>query len=109
MSAEMTNIRRARVDSPSSAAELLVAAGLLVLGFGARLTATLKGSGLDGIMYYDEGVNFAAALGLVHGSAALPRLPVLHPPGIVLALAPFAALASVTGDASGFVWPVCAS
>jgi hypothetical protein len=47
--------------------ELLVAAGLVVLGFSARLIATLRGSGLDGLIYYDDGVNFAAAIGLVHG------------------------------------------
>jgi hypothetical protein len=43
------------------AAELAVAVGLLVLGFSARLVAALRGSGLDGLMYYDDGVNFATA------------------------------------------------
>jgi alpha-1,2-mannosyltransferase len=84
-------------------AELLVAAGILLLAFGARLTAALKGSGLDGIMYYDEGVNFAAAFGLVHGRLPYRDFLFLHPPGIVLALAPFAALANVTTDAVAFV------
>jgi hypothetical protein len=55
------------VSSRCRPSELLVATGVLVVAFGARLTAALKGSGLDGIMYYDEGVNFAAAFGLGHG------------------------------------------
>ena len=84
-------------------AELAVAAAILVLAFGARLTAALKGSGLDGIMYYDEGVNFAAAFGLGHGRVPYRDFLFLHPPGIMVALAPFAALASVTGDAGAFV------
>jgi alpha-1,2-mannosyltransferase len=86
-----------------ASAELLAAAGLAVLGFGARLIAALKGSGLDGLMYYDEGVNFAAALGLVHGRLPYRDFLFLHPPGIVLALAPFAALSQLTSDASAFV------
>lgn len=84
-------------------AGLLVAAGILVLAFGARLTAALKGSGLDGIMYYDEGVNFAAALGLIHGRLPYLDFLFLHPPGIVLALAPFAAFADLTSDSVAFV------
>ena len=84
-------------------AELLVAAGILVLAFGARLTAALKGSGLDGIMYYDDGVNFAAAIGLVHGRLPYRDFLFLHPPGIVLALAPFAGVANVTSDAVAFI------
>jgi hypothetical protein len=84
-------------------AELAVAAAILVLAFGARLTAALKGSGLDGIIYYDEGVNFAAAFGLGHGRVPYRDFLFLHPPGIMVALAPFAALATVTGDAGAFV------
>src|SRR5918993_2237717 len=103
MSAEMTTNLTSVLIRRRAPAELLMAAGLLVLGFGARLTATLKGSGLDGIMYYDEGVNFAAALGLVHGQLPYRDFLFLHPPGIVLALGPFAALAQLTSDASGFV------
>ncbi|HWH99305.1 MAG TPA: glycosyltransferase 87 family protein [Propionibacteriaceae bacterium] len=84
-------------------AELLVAAGILMLAFGARLAATLKGSGLDGIIYYDEGVNFAAAFGLGHGRMPYRDFLFLHPPGIVVALAPFAALASLTSDGGAFM------
>ena len=85
------------------AAELAVAVGLLVLGFSARLVAALRGSGLDGLMYYDDGVNFAAAVGLVHGQLPYRDFLLLHPPGIVLALSPFAGLAQLTSDPTGFV------
>ena len=83
--------------------ELLVAAGLVVLGFSARLIATLRGSGLDGLIYYDDGVNFAAAIGLVHGQLPYRDFLLLHPPGIVLALTPFAGLAQLTSDSTGFM------
>src|SRR5215218_10442685 len=85
------------------APELVVAAGLLVIGFSARLVAALRGSGLDGLMYYDDGVNFATAIGLVHGQLPYRDFLLLHPPGIVLALSPFAGLAQLTSDATGFV------
>jgi alpha-1,2-mannosyltransferase len=85
------------------APEFVVAAGIFVLGFSARLITALRGSGLDGIMYYDDGVNFAAAIGLVHGWLPYRDFLLLHPPGIVVALTPFAGLAALTSDAAGLV------
>src|SRR5215203_3727531 len=58
---------------------------------------------VHGLMNYDDGVNFAAAIGLVHGQLPYRDFLLLHPPGIVLALSPFAGLAQLTSDATGFV------
>jgi alpha-1,2-mannosyltransferase len=47
---------------------------------------------------YDDGVHFAAALGLVNGLLPYRDFLLLHPPGVVLALAPFAALSWLIGE-----------
>ena len=68
---------------------LLVATAAFLL----RLLPVLHGGGLYGRGNYDDGVYYAAAAGLVHGLLPYRDVLLLHPPGIVLALAPFAALA----------------
>ncbi len=73
---------------------LLVATAAFLL----RLLPVLHGGGLYGRGNYDDGVYYAAASGLVHGLLPYRDVLLLHPPGIVLALAPFAALAGLVGD-----------
>ncbi|GAA3716379.1 hypothetical protein GCM10022204_40170 [Microlunatus aurantiacus] len=68
------------------------------LAVAARLGGTLRGSGLYGLGNYDDGVHFAAALGLVNGLLPYRDFLLLHPPGVVLALAPFAALSWWVGE-----------
>ncbi len=80
----------------------LVTLGVAVLAFVARLTPVLRGGGLFGLGDYDDGVHYAAAAGLVHGRLPYRDFLFLHPPGIVLALAPFAALGRLIGDPGGF-------
>ena len=77
------------------------AAGLaviFVLGFAVRLNGIFRGGGLFGLGNYDDGVYFAAALGLVNGLLPYRDVMLLHPPGVVLALAPFAALSWLIGE-----------
>jgi len=52
---------------------------------------------------YDDGVYFAAADAMIHGRIPYGQFVLLHPPGILLALAPFAWLGSVTSDGLGLV------
>jgi alpha-1,2-mannosyltransferase len=59
----------------------------------------LHGGGLGGLGNYDDGVHFSAAIGLTHGLLPYRDFLLLHPPGIVVLLSPFAMLASVLGDA----------
>lgn len=81
-----------------------VPAFLLVgtVAFALRLLPVLGGGGLHGRGNYDDGVYFAVAEGLVHGLLPYRDVLLLHPPGIVLALAPFAALAGWLGDPTAF-------
>ncbi|HEY5787466.1 MAG TPA: hypothetical protein VIT65_22100, partial [Microlunatus sp.] len=57
-----------------------------------------RGAGLFGLGNYDDGVHFAAALGLVNGLLPYRDFLLLHPPGVVLAMAPFAALSWLIGE-----------
>lgn len=72
--------------------------GIFVLAFGVRLTAILRGAGLHGLGNYDDGVHFAAALGLVNGLLPYRDFLLLHPPGVAIVLAPFAALSWLIGE-----------
>src|SRR4051812_22224709 len=69
----------------------VVARGWLVLGH----------AGLAGLEGYDDGVYYAGAAALVAGRSPYGDFVFLHPPGILLALSPFAALGAVTSDPVG--------
>ena len=73
-------------------------AGIFVLAVAVRLTGVLRAAGLYGLGNYDDGVHFAAALGLVNGLVPYRDFLLLQPPGVVLALAPFAALSWLIGE-----------
>jgi hypothetical protein len=61
----------------------------------------LRGDGFHALAGYDQGVYYAAADAFVHGRRPYAGFLLLHPPGIMLFLSPFAALGSVTSDATG--------
>ena len=52
---------------------------------------------------YDDGVHYAAAMGLVHGLLPYRDFLFLHPPGIAVLLAPFAWLAELIGEPGAMV------
>ena len=85
---------------PSSS--LIWATAIFAVAFTARLLPVVRGGGLTGIIDYDDGVHFAAAIGLVHGQLPYRDFLLLHPPGIVLVLSPFAGLALVIGEPMAF-------
>jgi hypothetical protein len=62
----------------------------------------LRGGGLFGLDTYDDSVHYAAALAVVHGVLPYRDFLFLQPPGIVVALAPFAAFGATTYDGWGF-------
>lgn len=74
---------------------------LLVVGFLARLVPVLRGAGLHGILAYDDGVYFGAADAVLSGRLPYRDFLLLHPPGVLLVLAPFAALGRLTSDPFG--------
>lgn len=76
--------------------------GVFVVAFAVRLLTVLRGGGLYGIIGYDGSVYYTAAAGLVHGLLPYQDFLLLHPPGIILALLPFAALGRLIGDPHAF-------
>ncbi len=77
-------------------------AGLALLAFVVRLLPVLRGGGLLGLIDYDDGVYFGSAIALVHGRLPYGDFLLLHPPGILYVLTPFAALGSIVGDGTAF-------
>lgn len=72
---------------------------MFLVAVGARLGSSLHTpGGLFGLGNYDDGVHFAAALGLINGLLPYRDFLLLHPPGVVLAMAPFAALSWLIGE-----------
>ena len=86
----------------SSRSDLVVVAGIMGLALVVRLLPVLRGGGLYGLMDYDDGVYFGSAVALVHGLIPYRDFLLLHPPGILYVLAPFAALGNLVGDATAF-------
>jgi len=72
------------------------------LAFVVRWLASGGLAGLQSERVYDDGVYYAAATSLLHGVVPYRDVLLLHPPGIVLALTPFALLGSWAGDAVGY-------
>jgi alpha-1,2-mannosyltransferase len=80
----------------------LWAIAVAAVAFLFRLVPVLRGGGLFGIGNYDDGVYYAAATGLIYGLLPYQDFLLLHPPGMLLLLAPFALVAQLTGDSYGF-------
>lgn len=66
-----------------------------------RIIPVLRGAGLYGRISYDGSVYYGAAAALSRGLTPYRDFLLLHPPGIMLALLPFAALGQLRGDAEG--------
>ncbi len=76
---------------------------VFALALAARLCVVFTSGGLRGNYGYDASVYYAAADGLVHGRLPYRDFVLLHPPGIMLALAPFAWIGRLTSDHTGFI------
>lgn len=90
---------------------LFAAAAVFVVSVAARLIPLERGGGLRSYGSYDDTVYFASAVGWVHGRWPYRDFLLIQPPGIVVALAPFAALHHWIGDsgalaAARLVWSV---
>ncbi|HEY3523584.1 MAG TPA: hypothetical protein VGK63_07745 [Candidatus Limnocylindrales bacterium] len=81
---------------------LLGLLGVAVIAFLARLIPVLASAGLHGFIDYDDGVYMGSALALVRGRIVYRDFVMLHPPGIVYVLSPFALLSFVVSDANAF-------
>lgn len=87
-----------RSSAHIAAADALLVVGVFVLAFAVRLVPVLAGGGLLGAPNYDPSVYYAAAVGFFEGRVPYRDFLLLHPPGIVLLLQPFAALGAWLGD-----------
>lgn len=72
---------------------LVVRVGLVVASNG----------GLSGNYGYDAGVYYTSADALIHGRVPYGDFLLLHPPGLMLCLTPFAAIGRLTTDHIGFI------
>jgi alpha-1,2-mannosyltransferase len=86
-----------RIDATS----VLPLVAVALVAFAARLAVMVRGGGLSGSDGYDDSVYYAAATALIHGRLPYRDFVLLHPPGLLLALAPFAALAQLVSDRTG--------
>ena len=75
---------------------------MVAVALAVRLIPVLRGGGLFGTMAYDDGVYFGSAIALLDGRVPYRDFLLLHPPGILVVLAPFAALGHLVGDPAGF-------
>jgi alpha-1,2-mannosyltransferase len=91
---QQSRLRPSRGDWP-----LLLA--VVVLAFVVRLTPVLIGGGLGSYGRYDDGVYYTAADALSFGRVPYRDFVLLHPPGLMLVLTPFALLGRLTTDATG--------
>ena len=76
-----------------------MAIGLLALL--GRLVPVLRGGGLFGRETYDPFVYYSAAVSLWSGRLPYRDFLLLHPPGMLIALLPFAGLGALAGDPVG--------
>src|SRR4051794_2103677 len=80
---------------------VVLTACVAVLALTVRLVTVLRGTGLDGVLGYDDGVYYTGAAALVAGRAPYADFTLLHPPVVLLVLSPFAALGRLTSDHLG--------
>lgn len=81
-----------------------VAGGLIAaVSVAVRAKMLLGGPGAYGLGNYDDGVHYAGAAGLVNGLWPYRDFLFLHPPGIIVALLPFAGLGELTSDPTGML------
>lgn len=80
-----------------------IEAGVFVLALLVRLGLRLAGGGLTALSSYDPGVYYAAGDALTFGRLPYRDFVFLHPPVIILVLAPFAWFGRLTSDLAGFV------
>ncbi|WP_211268478.1 hypothetical protein, partial [Oerskovia enterophila] len=88
---------------PTRATGWIVAAGVAVLAFTVRWSLAGGTVGVRDYTGYDDGVYFSSAVALVHGLVPYRDFTLLHPPGSMLALTPFAALTAWTSDSDALV------
>jgi len=73
-----------------------------VLAFVVRWVSVQHSGGLQALLGYDEGVYFGASTSLVSGLLPYRDFVLVHPPGSLIWLSPFALLGKLTSDSTGW-------
>ncbi|MET0694446.1 MAG: hypothetical protein ABWY56_10975 [Propionibacteriaceae bacterium] len=94
--------RRRVVNGLRATGSAYVFVVVFVVALTNRLLPVLRGAGLSGVLGYDDGVYYAGAVGLVHGRLPYRDFLLLHPPGVLIALSPIAALGRGVGETTGW-------
>jgi alpha-1,2-mannosyltransferase len=95
--------RRKRVSVSSAGARRAIPYVLIAaLAVAVREALVLRNGSPTGNFGYDTGVYYAAADALIHGRIPYSDFVLLHPPAIMLALAPSALIGHLTTDHIGF-------
>ena len=68
-----------------------------------RVISLFTAGGLDSVQGYDDGVYYSASAAFVHGLLPYKDFVLVHPPGILLILAPFIYFSHLTNDFIGLV------
>jgi hypothetical protein len=92
--------RVTRLPHPPAVGCILV--GVFVLALINRLIPVLRGAGLSGVLGYDDGVYYAGAVGLANGRMPYRDFLLLHPPGVLVALAPVAEFGQAVSEVAGW-------
>ena len=77
--------------------------GFALLAFAIRLGGLVIGGGLDSRINLDDGTYFAGAIAFVNGRMPYRDFSILHPPGLLYVLAPFAQIGTLTTEMTGLV------
>lgn len=101
--AEVAGPARVRHDGHQRRLFMVATALVFLVGLVARLGVILRRGGIHGIIGYDTGVYFSGSDALLHGRLPYRDFTMVHPPGITLAVTPFAALTNVMSDWHAFI------
>ncbi len=91
---------RTRTSPRSTLIVLMI--GIGCLAFLIRFLSVMRGGGLLSLSDYDGVVYYTGADSLIAGRVPYADFVLLHPPGILVVLAPFAALGHVFSDSTGY-------
>jgi alpha-1,2-mannosyltransferase len=81
----------------------LLPVAIAVVAFVVRWESVQHSGGLHALLGYDEGVYFGASTSFVSGLMPYRDFVLVHPPGSVVLLSPFALLGKLTTDSTGWV------
>ena len=76
--------------------------GIGLVAFVMRFLAVRASGGLHALLGYDEGVYFGGATAMVDGLMPYRDFVLVHPPGLLLLLSPFAKIGALTSDSTGW-------